>query len=153
VTLYDGATTLGTKSGLGLGATFVGSGAEVRRDWVGYSLNVVDFSSMLDGTIQGRLELQVFSGSSFELDPSLLKAKDVMLMEVTDGWGAARGDFDWVTVIDTSVASVELANTPLARTSLAAPVPISEPTTLALLGVGFVGLTIQRCRTRKKGCE
>jgi hypothetical protein len=51
VALYDGDRLLGSRSGIGVGAVFQGAGQEVRRDWTGYALNTIDFTSLLDGTI------------------------------------------------------------------------------------------------------
>ena len=145
VALYDGDRLLGSRSGIGVGAVFQGAGQEVRRDWTGYALNTIDFTSLLDGTIDGRFELSPVAGA-FRFDPAGLDLRSyspdyigphpVMLFDAIQepGWAAARGDFDWI------------------RNPQVAVSPVPEPGTLTLLasGLGVGALRLRKRRQRRQ---
>ena len=134
VALYDGDRLLGSRSGMGVGAVFQGAGLEVRRDWATYALNAIDFTSLLDGTIDGRLELSPTAGA-FVFDPAL-GLHWLLLMDVQPTvWAAASGEFAW------------LRNVSVGVTPVLTPVP--EPGSLVLVATGL-GVGWLRFRNRRK---
>ena len=74
----------------------------------------MDFTSLLDGTIDGRLDFSAAHGA-FRFDPALLDTRTyspnyigphpVSLLDVTPdgGFWAARGDFDWMRDVQVDV--------------------------------------------------
>jgi PEP-CTERM motif len=149
VALYDGNRLLGQQTNLGsMFGLFYGAGLEVRRGETNYTApRIADFTSLLDGTIDGRLELSfasgafVFDPASFDLrsfSPNYIGPHPLMLFDVTPngGWNsAAAGDFDWVRDVKIGVTQGEVLT------------PVPEPGTLSLLATGL-GIGWLRFRKR-----
>ena len=133
--LYDGATLLGSYSGTGSSMAWpdqIGwfasgaAGAEVSSSYTSLHPTVVDFSRILAGTIDGRLEFELTAGALSWADDISGRA---LLFEVVSN-SVSTSLWAW-----TDTASV--------RTVSAMP----EPTSLILLGSGL--LAIARRRTRR----
>ena len=151
--LYDGDRLLGSYTGPGQGIDFLGAGQELPRGWTPqWAAPSVDFSSLLDGTIDGRLEFSAQQGA-FRFDPALLQTctycptyigpHPVSLFDVTPegGFWVARADFDWLRDVRVDV-------TPRGGPAdVITPVP--EPGTLSLMASGLVA-GILRLRKRQK---
>ena len=150
VSLYDGDRLIHTRTGRGTGGQFQGAGMEVRRDYQSaWDWPVIDFTSLLDGSIDGRLEVSPTAGA-FMLDlakldlrswsPDYIGPHPLMLMDVRpeEAFWIARGDFDWIRNPQISVA-------PMAGTT-----PVPEPGTLSLLAAGLGAGWLQRRRRARR---
>lgn len=143
VALYDGDRLLGSRSGTGVGAVFYGTGMEGST---GFG-NFIDFTSLLDGTIDGRIEVSPTAGAfrfdPANFDPSWTGARPLVLFDVwpDGGFWAAQGDHDWLRDVQVSVTKGNHAM------DIATPVP--EPGTLTLLTTGL-GIGALRARKRRQ---
>ena len=140
VAFYDGDQLLGRQSPVGsMSGVFYGAGLEVRHDATS-TPQQVDFTSLLDGTIDGRLELS-FATGAFVFDPATLPHPLLLWDVITPaGFWAARAEFAWVRDVRVDV-------TP-------GLTPVPEPGTLSLvaagLGVGWLRFRNRRKRTPTK---
>jgi hypothetical protein len=134
VALYDGDQLLGRQSHFGsMFGLFYGAGLEVRDDATS-TPQQVDFTSLLDGTIDGRIELS-FATGALVFDPATLPHPLLLWDVITPaGVWAARAEFAWLRDVRVDV-------TP-------GLTPVPEPGTLSLvatgLGIGWLRKRRQR---------